>query len=86
MMEKVVSDKEGTAYRSRIRDLQIAGKTGTAEVARGRPHAWFISFAPSRNPKIAMAIICENSGYGGSIAAPIAKRLYVKAKELGYFE
>ena len=85
MMTAVVEDG-GTGYTARIPGLPMAGKTGTAEVARGRPHSWFISFAPADDPKIAMAVICENSGYGASVAAPISKKLYVKAIELGYLE
>ena len=85
MMTAVVEDG-GTGYTARIPGLPIAGKTGTAEVARGRPHSWFISFAPADEPKIAMAVICENSGYGASVAAPMSKKLYLKAIELGYLE
>ena len=81
-----MSEEEGTAFGSRVIGLEIAGKTGTAEVVRGRPHAWFTSFAPADKPKIAITVVCENSGYGASVAAPIAKRLYLKARELGYFE
>ncbi len=80
-----VLEPGGTAYASRLNVAEMAGKTGTAEVAHRRPHAWFISFAPVDKPKIAMAVICENAGYGASVAAPISKRLYQKAKALGYF-
>ena len=86
MMQKVVNEVDGTAYGARVSGLEIAGKTGTAEVAQGRPHSWFTSFAPADDPKIVITVICENSGYGASVAAPIVKRLYLKAKELGYFE
>ena len=85
MMTAVV-EESGTGYTARIPMLPIGGKTGTAEVARGRPHSWFISFAPADKPKIAMAVICENSGYGSSVAAPISRKLYQKAIELGYIE
>jgi penicillin-binding protein 2 len=68
----------------------IAGKTGTAQVVgikqgekynasqlseRNRDHAWFIAFAPADKPKIAMAVLVENGGHGGAVAAPIARKL-----------
>ena len=68
----------------------IAGKTGTAQVVgikqgekynasqlseRNRDHAWFIAFAPADKPKIAMAVLVENGGHGGTVAAPIARKL-----------
>jgi penicillin-binding protein 2 len=52
----------------------VAGKTGTAQNARVKDHAWFIGFAPAEDPKIAIAVLVENSGYGGVYAAPIASR------------
>lgn len=69
---------------------RIAGKTGTAQVIaikqgqkyresevdeRHRDHAWFIAFAPAEDPKIAVAILVENGGHGGSAAAPIARAM-----------
>lgn len=68
----------------------FAGKTGTAQVVgikqdekyieskvqeRHRDHAWFIAFAPADQPKIALAVLVENGGHGGSIAAPIARKV-----------
>jgi len=73
----------GSAYR-------IAGKTGTAQVIsmkqgekydaekiaeRHRDHAWFVAFAPAEQPRIALAVLVENGGHGGSTAAPIARRV-----------
>lgn len=72
-MEEVV--KKGTGRRAFIKGIPIAGKTGTAEVRKGRPHSWFVAFAPSRNPKIVVVVIVENGGEGGKIAAPIAREL-----------
>ena len=83
MMTKVV--EKGTGRRAKIKGIKIAGKTGTAEVKDKRPHAWFIGFAPAENPKIAFAVIVENRGFGGSVAAPIARKIILKAKELKYF-
>jgi penicillin-binding protein 2 len=57
---------------ARIKGVVSAGKTGTAENPHGKDHAWYIGFAPFDNPKIAIAVLLENSGYGGVKAAPIA--------------
>jgi peptidoglycan glycosyltransferase len=78
MMEAVVSS--GTGTRAQIDGVKVAGKTGTAQNAPGAaPHAWFISFAPADDPKVAVAVVVENGGkagneaFGGTVAAPIAK-------------
>jgi penicillin-binding protein 2 len=81
--------QKGTAHRiSYGLDYKIAGKTGTAQVftvaqnqsyksmrltQSMRDHAWFVAFAPADAPKIAIAVIAENAGHGGTIAAPIAR-------------
>ncbi len=65
----------GTGTAALIPGIEIAGKTGTAQNPHGKDHAWFIGFAPYENPKIAVAVIFENAGYGGTEAAPIAGRL-----------
>jgi len=56
----------------KIENLDIAGKTGTADNPHGKPHSVFISFAPKDDPKIAIAVIIENSGFGATYAAPVA--------------
>jgi penicillin-binding protein 2 len=53
----------------------VAGKTGTAENPHGDDHAWFVAYAPAEEPVVAVAVIVENSGHGGSIAAPIVGAL-----------
>jgi peptidoglycan glycosyltransferase len=74
MMERVVNESGGTGGAAAIPGLTVAGKTGTAENVPGQPtHAWFISFAPSTSPKIAVAVLVEHGGVGGTAAAPIAK-------------
>jgi penicillin-binding protein A len=74
MMEAVVTGGTGTA--AQIPGLRVAGKTGTAETGvPGRYNAWFISFAPADHPKVAVAVVVENGGFGGRSAAPIAKAL-----------
>lgn len=65
----------GTARRAQIEDIAVAGKTGTAQNPHGEDHAWFIGFAPYENPQIAIAVLVENAGYGGSVSAPIAQKM-----------
>jgi penicillin-binding protein 2 len=62
----------GTGWRGSVYGIQVAGKTGTAQNPHGDDHAWFISFAPYENPVIALAVIVENAGGGGAVAAPLA--------------
>jgi penicillin-binding protein 2 len=71
-MYKVVNGA-GTARNIRLPDIHIAGKTGTAQNPHGDDHAVFIGFAPYENPKIAIAVIVENVGFGSVFAAPIAR-------------
>jgi penicillin-binding protein A len=79
MMVSVVNN--GTANLAQVPGVQVAGKTGTAEAGDGdAPHAWFISFAPAEEPKVALAVIIESGAAnvgaeatGGGTAAPIAK-------------
>lgn len=70
-MRRVVT--EGTArYYADLDSIKVAGKTGTAQNPHGQDHGWFISYAPLDNPKIAVAVLVENGGYGSISAAPIA--------------
>lgn len=86
----VVNDG-GTAAGIKIPGFDIAGKTGTAQVAElgkdvgdKRDHAWFVSFAPAFKPEVAVLALIENSGFGGAIAAPAAKAVYMAyLKKLG---
>ena len=71
-MRRVVMEPGGTGGTARIPGIVVAGKTGTAENPHGKSHSWFIGFAPFDNPKIAICVLVENVGYGGSFAAPIA--------------
>lgn len=72
-MEQVVQKGTGTA--ARVSGIRVAGKTGTAENAQGKDHAWFIGDADVGGRRIAFAIIVENSGGGGIEAAPIARKI-----------
>ena len=65
--------KRGTGTAARLPDVTVAGKTGTATNPHGRSHAWFVAFAPAEAPRVAVAIVVENVGYGGTYAAPIAR-------------
>ena len=62
----------GTGWRAGIYGIPGAGKTGTAQNPHGESHAWFIGIAPFENPEIAICVLIENGGAGGSVAAPIA--------------
>lgn len=75
MMASVV--QEGTGTAAALSGVDVAGKTGTAEVDGGRANQpWFIGFAPANNPKIAVAVTVErSSGQGGTVAAPIAREV-----------
>jgi peptidoglycan glycosyltransferase len=73
MMVAVVARGTGTA--AELPNVTVAGKTGTATNPHGKSHAWFVAFAPARAPRVAVAIVVENVGYGGTFAAPIARRV-----------
>ncbi|MGH7766547.1 MAG: penicillin-binding protein 2 [Candidatus Binatia bacterium] len=82
----------GTGGRAKSEIVSIGGKTGTAQVAemKGaylkseqlayaiRDHAWFVAYAPTENPEIAVAVLVEHGGHGGSAAAPLAKSVIEK--------
>ncbi len=85
-LASVVTD--GTARRARSSKVKIAGKTGTAQVVglhvtdgdedvpgKFRDHAWFVAYAPLEHPGIAVAVLVEHAGHGGSAAAPLARKL-----------
>lgn len=77
-MRSVVEEPGGTARRARIPGITVCGKTGTAENPHGEDHSVFIAFAPKDNPKIAVSVYVENSGFGGTWAAPIASLMIEK--------
>jgi penicillin-binding protein 2 len=79
-----VVNNGGTAHAIISKELIIAGKTGTAQVAEvgkdtgaNKDHAWFVSYAPAYKPEIAVIALIENSGFGASNAAPAAKGVYM---------
>jgi penicillin-binding protein 2 len=91
-LRDVVHGPGGTGAGSRSTLVEIAGKTGTAQVAemRGatvksenlaymiRDHAWFVAYAPAQKPEIAVVVLVEHGGHGGSAAAPLAKQVIEK--------
>ena len=82
-MEQVV--ESGTARRARIDSITVCGKTGTVENKKGEDHSVFMAFAPKENPKIAIACIVENAGFGGTWAAPISSLMiehYINGGEI----
>ena len=89
-LKEVVNNKKGTAWIAHVEGLDISGKTGTAQVIgrsnerglseeelshRLKSHAWFVAYAPSDDPKIAVSVIVEHGGHGSSTAAPIAREV-----------
>ncbi|MDQ2680752.1 MAG: penicillin-binding transpeptidase domain-containing protein [Candidatus Eremiobacteraeota bacterium] len=73
MMVAVV--QRGTGTIAALPGITVAGKTGTATNPMGRAHSWFVCFAPAEHPRVAIAVIVENAGYGAAVAAPIARNI-----------
>lgn len=95
-MKGVVNERHGTGRAAGSGKYIVSGKTGTAQViksrnvgvknmpARFRDHAWFVAFAPYERPEMAMSVLVEHGGHGGSAAAPIARKAidyYLSGKE-----
>ena len=88
----VVNEQGGTGASAKLKNYLVAGKTGTAQVKRirairhhisvmeyqHRDHAWFAAYAPYEKPEIAVAVLCEHSGHGGSTSAPVARAVLAK--------
>ena len=90
-LEGVVNEPHGTGRIARLKDIKVAGKTGTAQVVSSsktskkngekgmyRDHAWFICFAPVKNPEIVVGVLVEHGGHGSSGAAPLARAVLEK--------
>jgi penicillin-binding protein 2 len=77
-MSAVVNQPSGTAWYSKIVDIEMCGKTGTVQNPHGKDHSVFVAFAPRDNPKIAIAVIVENAGFGATWSAPIASLMVEK--------
>ncbi len=79
MMVAVV--RRGTGTPAQLPHVTVAGKTGTATNPRGRSHSWFLCFAPAQAPRVVVAVVVENVGYGATYAAPIARAVLATALE-----
>ncbi len=77
-MSRVVNQPGGTAYYSKIPGIEMCGKTGTVQNPHGADHSVFVAFAPRENPKIAIAVVVENAGFGATWSAPIASLMVEK--------
>jgi penicillin-binding protein 2 len=93
-----VVNEGGTGIKAKVDGFEVGGKTGTAQIVSGkdagktnkehRENAWFVGFAPYRNPEIVVATIIQNAGWGGEAAAPVAHAVletYYK-KKIGQFD
>ncbi len=91
----VLEDRRGTAYSHRIKDVRMAGKTGTAQVGKLysvkqeesipwflRDHAWFVAFSPEKDAEIAVVTLAEHGGHGSTAAAPVVRRVVERYWEL----
>ena len=65
--------KHGTGTIAALPGVTVAGKTGTATNPHGPAHSWFVAFAPAEAPRVVVAVIVENGGYGAAVAAPIVR-------------
>jgi penicillin-binding protein 2 len=74
-MLSVCESGAGTGRGARLEGIKVAGKTGTAQNPHGGDHAWFVCFAPYDDPEIAICVMLENAGHGGSVGSPIARRI-----------
>jgi penicillin-binding protein 2 len=76
-----VVNEGGTGGAARLPGIDVAGKTGTAQMIakskseKGQDHAWFASFAPANDPEVVVVVMAEGGGKGGQVAAPIAKKI-----------
>jgi cell division protein FtsI/penicillin-binding protein 2 len=84
-MRSVVTSGTARAPMAGI-NMDVAGKTGTAQLDAGDPHSWFAGYAPYSAPpdqQIAFAVVVEHGGYGARFAAPVARQVIEAAQALG---
>jgi penicillin-binding protein 2 len=81
---EVVNSESGTGKRARVKGVNVAGKTGTAENPLGRTHAWFAGFAPYEDPKICVVVFLEHGGKGGIEPPEMARAILEEARDRGY--
>jgi cell division protein FtsI/penicillin-binding protein 2 len=81
-----VEDSDGTGRTAAVAGMRIGGKTGTAQITRGREvidhTTWFVSFAPYPEPRHAVVVMVESGAGGGETCAPIARKVYEAIQEL----
>lgn len=84
-LQQVVAHPQGTGYKTvRLKEVAIAGKTGTAEPGGTRPdHAWFAGYVPAGQPRIAFVVVLEHAGSGGHAAGPVARKFVQAMLEQG---
>ncbi|MEO6053871.1 MAG: penicillin-binding protein 2 [Chthoniobacterales bacterium] len=78
-MFRVVNEEGGTAGKGRVKGIQVAGKTGTAQFWRGKVkdnHTWFLSFAPYDKPRYVICLLVQGANSGGGVCAPLAAKIY----------
>ena len=74
----------GTGKGANVPELEVCGKTGTAQAPKGDDHAWFTCFAPRKHPNLVVTVLIENGGFGAAAALPVARELLEEADRLGY--
>jgi peptidoglycan glycosyltransferase len=74
-MRRVVADSTGTGRSCRVPGWTVAAKTGTAENPHGKPHSWFMGYAPTERPEVAFSVVVEAGGHGSDVALPISRTL-----------
>lgn len=82
-LEEVVASRAGTGRRVSVKEVSIAGKTGTAETGAGTDHGWFAGYVPAEDPQVAFVAVLEHGGSGGRFAGPLAKGLVEEMLRLG---
>ena len=68
--------ESGTGKKTKFTKMKVAAKTGTAQNPHGDDHAWCVAYAPADNPEIAVAVIVENGGGGGTVSVPVAREIF----------
>ena len=76
-MYRVVNERRGTAYHSvRLDEIELCGKSGSAQAGPPATHAWFMAYGPRRRPKVAVVAMIEHGGGGGRVAGPVVKAIF----------